>query len=122
MIWISLTAVTTQTSTSESIALFENGTIHEGETYQILLGSTSVSVTTSTNSTTDQIGVAIAASINQINASTNITAVYYADQNIIVLSNLDSKVISVASFRGTADNPIGLGLVLSITNKCITRV
>ena len=112
-----LTAVTTQTSTSESIALFENGTIHEGETYQILLGSTSVSVTTSTNSTTDQIGVAIAASINQINASTNITAVYYADQNIIVLSNLDSKVISVASFRGTADNPIGLDLYyLSQTN------
>ena len=116
-----LTAVTTQTTTAETIAFFHNGVdetlLNEGEVYAVLVGSFSVSVTTATNSTTDQVGTALASELNAISGSTNLSAVYYSAENIMVLNNLGNKNISVDSTRGTAGMATSIDLYyLSQTN------
>ncbi len=113
------TAVTTQTTTRESIVLFPSDPaateLYAGEIYEVMVGATSVSVTTATNSTTDQVGSALSARLNSLR---DINASYYPDQNIIIIENDTSKVLSVLSYEGTAGNTVSLNpYLLSQTNN-----
>ena len=115
------TSVTLNHTTIESIALFQDNPsaqfLDDGEEYNFIATSAdgqtsnSVTVTTAVNSTTDQVGLALS---NQINSLTGIGATYYPDENIITISNPNSKVISL----GSSPTVVSLNIyLLSQTNN-----
>ena len=105
------TAVTTQTTTAESIILLPTGgdeaNINAGETFLVTVGSTSVSVTTQVGSTTDQIGEALAVKLDQVS---DFAADYYSESNALVLNNLNNKTVLVDGIQNADSDPISLDL------------
>ena len=101
------TSLTTLTLTSSSVLLIpvaaETENLELGEIYEIVIGSSSVSVTVSAvNSTTDLIGAALATKIDS--DVSNYTATYYSDSNIISIEDTASQGLGISTLITYGDS------------------
>jgi hypothetical protein len=105
------TNVTTQTVTAETIILLPTGadedTVSAGEYYQVTVNSLGVSITTQTGSTTDEVGYALEAKLDQID---DFGADYYEESNTLVLQNPNNKTVLVNGIRNASENPVSIDL------------
>lgn len=106
-----LTNVTTQTVTAETIILLPTGadedTVSAGEYYQVTVDSANVSITTQTGSTTDEVGYALEAKLDQID---DFGADYYEESNTLILQNPKNKTVLVNGIRNASEDPISIDL------------